>query len=230
MKLINLFILIMIVNTVSVFSQPNKSPDLKKPSSKSSFEGVIDFVWEKYQDTTTYSYVVKNRKVRLEIHDNCNCKKVDSWLVFDLDAKTIIAFEPSRKIYKNITPKQYLKESSEDFKITAGDNVRNTKYINGYKCYQWRVKNTKENSEVAFWVAYDNFDFFTDFLKLWNRREKHARYFLQIPNTMGYFPMLSVERTMLREEKQRLKVLKITKKPIDDSLFAIPEDFTNYDN
>ena len=177
-----------------------------------------------------YSYIVKGRKVRLEAHDNCDCKKIENWIIFDLDAGTITAFEPTRKIYKSISSKQYVKESSKDFKIIAGDNVRNTKYINGYKCYQWRVKNVKENSEVAFWVAYDNFDFFTEFLKLWNRREKHARYFLQIPNTVGYFPMLSVERTILREEKQRLKVTKIIKKPISNSMFEIPKGFVNYDN
>ncbi len=212
-----------------VFSQPKKSPDLQKPSLENSFEGKIDFVWEKYQDTTNYSYIVKGRKVRLETYDNCSCKK-PNWIIFDLDAGTITAFEASRKIYKNILTKKYIKEPSEDFKIIAGDNVRNTKYINGYKCYQWRVKNVKENSEVAFWVAFDNFNFFTDFLKLWNRREKHARYFLQIPNTTGYFPMLSVERTVLREVKQRLKVTKITKKPIPDSMFEIPKGFVNYDN
>ena len=230
MKKFNIFIsLFFIFFYLSAFAQPKKSPDLKKPSLDKSFEGQIDFVWEKYQDTTTYSYIVKGRKVRFEPHDKCNCKE-NNWIIFDLDAQTITAFEATRKIYKNIDVKEYVKEPEKDFKIIAGDNVKNTKYINGYKCYQWRVKNVKENSEVAFWVTNDNFDFFTDFLKLWNRREKHARYYLQIPNTYGYFPMLSVERTVLREVKQRLKVTQIKKIPIPDSMFEIPKGFKSYDN
>ena len=32
----------------------------------------------------------------------------------------------------------------------------------GYKCYQWRVKNLEENTEISYWVAEDNFMFFEE--------------------------------------------------------------------
>ena len=53
MKRLNYYLIFLIfITSFSGFSQPQKSPDLKKPSNQKSFEGIIDFVWEKYQDTT----------------------------------------------------------------------------------------------------------------------------------------------------------------------------------
>ena len=41
--------------------------------------------------------------------------------------------------------------------------------------------------------------------------------------------MLSVERTTLRDEKMKLKVLEVNKTELDKSLFIIPDDYNSYD-
>ncbi len=221
---------LMLAIPILVIAQPSDFNNEFDEGENTSFEGVIKFTWKKFKDTTYYTYSIKDNFVRVDIHENCEgCKAIENWLIFDLKESTITAYNPSRNIYKDINVKPYAPSSDENYKVTAGNSATNKKQIHGYECKQWRVKNIKENTEVAFWVANDNFDFFTAFLKLWNRTERHAQYYLKIPNTMGYFPLLSVERTILREEKQKLMVTDIEKKKLNISLFSVPESFRSYE-
>ncbi len=201
------------------FNIPNQRP----------FEGIIFFSMELITDTLYYTYYVKDRLVRMDEYNRCrDCKTPNNYILFDLNKKTITVVNPLRKMYININSKPYKERTDvdENFKIIKTNNY---KKIHGYKCYQWRVRNKIENTEVSYWVAFDNFDFFIDFLKLFNRSEKHAQYFLLIPETKGYFPMLSEERTTLREQKMTLRVLNIQRKTIDKSFFQIPKDYKNFE-
>ncbi len=215
-----------------LFSQPNNAGQNDKfnnPNSKSKkFEGKINFVQEFLEDTLSYTYLVKDKIVRLDAQENCkNCKNKDNYMIFNLDKGTITAVDPVHKMYINIPPKPYSKNDDKNFQIIK---TNNSKKIQGYKCFQWRVKNKLQNTEVSYWVAQDNFAFFEDFLKLWNRTEKHAEYYLRIPDTDGFFPMLSEERTTLREQKMALRVTQVTKQPLDPSIFEIPKEFQSYDH
>jgi hypothetical protein len=212
------------------FAQPNQEDQNYKTEAENvkSFEGSIRFVQKTMNDTNYYTYHIKNNKVRLDVHENCShCKEIENSMLFDLDNNTITALNPSRKLYINVPPKPYMDKQNDKFKIIKS---KNCKKIQGYKCFQWRVKNTSEKTEIAYWVADDNFAFFEDFLRLWNRTEKHSRYFLQIPETKGFFPLISVERTTLRDQKMKLEVVDIIKKPLEKKLFEIPEDFQSYDH
>lgn len=216
----------------SAFSQPNKKAAEDQARNNNlkdkNFEGTIRFVQENIEDTLYYTYYVKNRMVRLDVHENCkNCEKTDNYMIFDLSKSTITAIKPSRKMFINVPPKPYTESKEQNYQIIKS---KNNKKIQGYKCYQWRVKNNVQNTEVAYWVAQDNFNFFEDFLKLWNRSEKHAVYFLQIPESEGYFPMQSEERTTLREQKMTLKVLEVSKRNLDPEFFAIPKEYQPYDH
>lgn len=210
----------------SLFAQ--NGPNKQKPNNKSinnrDFEGVIIFEQQSFVDTLRFTYYVKGDFVKLVENENCNsCDSENEAILFDMKEKTITALKPSVRMYKDIPIKPYVSKKNNDFIITQ--NPRNYKKINGYKCIQWRVKNRKENTEVSYWVANANFDFFVDFLKLWNRTEKQSRYYLQIPNSSGYFPMMSVERSTLREKRMQLKVTSIQARELDNSLFIIPPDY-----
>lgn len=198
-------------------------------NSNKSFEGYISFSMELLSDTMYYTYYIKGNMVRMDEFNRCKtCKIPGNYLLFDLDKKTIIALNPQRKMYLHLPVNEYKdgENESENFKILK---TNNSKKIFGYKCYQWRVRNKKENTEISYWVAKDNFDFFVDFLKLWNRSEKHALYFLRIPENIGFFPLLSEERTTLREQKMTLRVITIQKKGLDKELFQIPKDYKSYE-
>lgn len=228
-----IFLLITYFSIISFLSiaQPNNDAqnNLGTVENKNSyFEGSIKFVQKTLNDTNYYTYHIQGNKVKLDVHENCkNCKGLESSMIFDLEKKTIKAINPSRKMYINVPPKPYIEPASKNFKIIKSNN---NKKIMGYKCYQWRVKNIAENTEISYWVAEDNFMFFEELLHLWNRSEKHAVYFLQIPEIDGFFPMVSVERTTLREQKMCLEVVEIIKKPVDKSIFEIPANYQSYDH
>lgn len=213
-------------------AQPNskqKEDQAKNINGKiKNFEGKIHFVQESLEDTLYYTYYIKDNKVRLDVLENCKgCQSTDNYILFDLKSNSITAIKPSRKMFINVPPKPYVDNKDENFQIIKS---KNNKKIQGYKCYQWRVKNKVQNTEVSFWVAQDNFSFFEDFLRLWNRSEKHSVYFLQIPESYGYFPMLSEERTTLREQKMTLRVVEISKQNLDPTLFVVPKEYKSYDH
>lgn len=229
---IKLVLIFFLFGSFYVFSQPNKKTADDQARNNNlkdkNFEGSIRFVQENLEDTLYYTYYVKNRLVRLDVHENCkNCESTDNYMIFDLNGGTITAIKPSRKMYINVPPKPYTANKEQNYQVIKS---KNNKKIQGYKCYQWRVKNKVQNTEVAYWVAQDNFNFFEDFLKLWNRSEKHSVYFLQIPETEGFFPLQSEERTVLREQKMTLRVLDISKKSLETEIFVIPKEYQPYDH
>lgn len=216
-----------ILSFLCAIAQPSAKTDTSINENK-SFEGIIFFSMEMISDTMYYTYYVKNKNVRLDEFYRCkSCKIPGNYLLFNLEEKKITALNPQRKMYLHLTTNEYKENNNnEDFTILK---TNNSKKIFGYKCYQWRVRNKKQNTEISYWVAKDNFDFFIDYLKLWNSSERHALYFLKIPDAQGFFPLLSEERTTLREQKLTLRVISIQKKTLDPSLFEIPNDFKRYD-
>jgi hypothetical protein len=224
----NLLILILFfLFYLDFYAQPNLNNNSKNNNTVKPFEGSIQFIQQTLNDTLYYTYHVKERKVRVDIHEKCiSCEGPQNSLLFDLDKKTITAISPSRKMFINLEVKPYRKIDESQFTIIKSEN---TKVINGYKCQQWRVRNKTQNTEITYWVANDGFQFFEEFLRLWNRTEKHAQFYLQIPDIIGFFPMLSEERTLLRDHKMKLAVTDIRKKPVEQNLFDIPKDYKSYD-
>lgn len=206
--------------TFQCFGQNNHPP---------KFEGKIKFVRITQTDTSYFAYWVKGKKVKVISYDPCVAdENLQEYLLFDLSKQKIIAVKPTFKTYIALPNKPYIPLPKEEFRIIKS---KNNKKILNQTCYQWRVKNKKENTEVAYWVNTKyNYDFFVPLLKLWNRVEKHASYFLQIPNNNSVFPYLSTERSVVRDFRMKLAVVEITYQPMDDSLFVIPPDYTNYDH
>lgn len=197
--------------------------------NRPKFEGKIKFARITQTDTTYFSYLVKGDKVKFISYDPCiGDEQMQEYLLFDLAKKKIIAVKPSFRTYIVLQNKPYAPLPREEFNIIKS---KNNKKILGKKCYQWRAKNKKENTEIAYWVNDKyNYDFFIPLLKLWNRVEKHAEYFLQIPDNPGVFPFLSTERSIVRDFRMKLAMVEITYQLLDDSLFIIPAEYTNYDH
>lgn len=185
-----------------------------------SFEGKIDLVQKTCYETMYFTYLIQDKNVRIDKFDHDH--KILQSLIIDLNKEEIFILSPDKKLYTILKPANDNFTETETFSISKTDN---SKLVNGIKCYQWRVKNADRNTEVAYWVFQDNFYFFNDLIKLLNRTDKTYEFFEKIPDTQGFFPMLSVERTLLRKEKLRTSVVNIDKKKIDDSYFIIPDDY-----
>lgn len=212
--------ILFILTDILAFAQNNNIQTAKKP-----FEGTLKFIKESISDTLYYTFYIKGNKIKFEEHDNTNI--VNNCILFDLEKGSITAINPQRKLFINIAAKPFIPSNiNSGYEIIKGTN---TKTIQGYKCLQWRVKNKAQNTEIAYWVAINNFNFYQPLLLLWNRAEKNSLFFLQIPDTKGVLPMISEERTLLREDKMHLEVLEVKEKILDNSIFLIPKDYQAFD-
>ena len=185
-----------------------------------SFEGSIQLVHESYYDTYYFSYFVKKDKVRIDKFDS-NEILLRSLLI-DLESKEVFALCPKRKLYKKLEVNSNSRSGSENYSILKTENSR---MFGEYKCYQWRVRNKERNTEIAYWVAQNDFYFFEELVKLINSADHTYEFFEKIPETQGFFPMLSVERTLLRKEKSRTYVVEINNKKMNKELFLIPANY-----
>jgi len=206
-KLTLLFFLTVL--SVSLFSQ--------------SFEGTFTFVKHTISDTIYYTYYVKGSKIKINEYNKY--KKLNRVFIVGTDDKSIVVIDPEKQMFTNLPNKPQLKLEKPQFEIIKSNN---SKIINGYRCYQWRVRNKVQNTEITYWVAKDNFNFFDDYLQSLNSYEKSHSFFLTLNNTAGIMPMLVVERTLLRDEKLRMFVTDIKKEILDDSVFSIPENYISF--
>ena len=186
-----------------------------------SFEGLIKFRQYTSYDTTLLKYFIRNNKIRINKYNNDG--QLIECLLVDTEKEKVTALNPQKKLYRplELENKDHTEEDENYVIIRRG----NHKKINGVKCYQWRVRNRKSNTEIAYWVAAKKFDFFHDLIGLLQKTNKIYDFFSEIPGKNGMFPFLSVERTLLRKERQRLTVAEITGKSMEESLFEIPDDY-----
>ncbi len=184
------------------------------------FEGSINLVRETIFDTTKISIHVQNSMVRFEETDSKG-QKIGSFLV-DLNAETIVAFHHASKTYAYLPARK--EQTATDSKI---EYVRTENYmeINGIRCYQWRVKDRQRNTEITYWVASNNIDFFPKLMRLLARTDLSFNIFGAIPISEGFMPMLTVERTMLRKEKLKVQVVEILEAKVNRSLFTVPAHY-----
>ncbi|MEE4197614.1 MAG: DUF4412 domain-containing protein [Bacteroidales bacterium] len=190
-----------------------------------TFEGKIELVEKSYYSTTYYTYVIKNNNIRVDKFDQ-NHLNIQSLLV-NIENQQLVVLSPSKKLftYLKLSPSPQIRH--DQFTVIKTNNIRQ---VNGTDCVQWRVRNEEQNTEITYWVAQNNFYFFNDFIKLLNRTEATFNFFEIIPDTQGFFPLLTVERTLLRKEKRRISVVEINPQKISDKTFTIPPDYKEVKN
>jgi len=194
-------------------------------SFSQDFEGKIFLISNSMFDTLYYTYTVKGNYIKIDEFNKQ--KKLTKALIINTYNKSIIAINPSKKLYTKIpVPELQTESDDQGFDIIKTTNF---KEINGYKCNLWRVRNKELNSDVSYWVAIEKFKFFDELIKTLHTNEKYLSFFLKLPSLEGAMPMLSVERTLLRDEKMSLSVLEVRKKKIKDTLFFVPNDYKYYD-
>jgi hypothetical protein len=184
------------------------------------FEGSILMVKESCYDTAFYNYYVSDGKIRVE---KFNSKKLlQNVYIINTTNEEIYIVDPAKKLYAKLKKRSPETNNEAQYTILKTSNF---KLINGVKCFQWRVKSREKNTEISYWVTQNNFDFFEKMVKVINQTDLNWDFFNQIPQTQGFFPMLSVERNLVRDEKNRTSVLQINWRSIDSALFRIPSDY-----
>lgn len=186
-----------------------------------NFEGKIYVEKKNLSDTVNLVYNVKGKLIRVDELSSSGAIKQS--VILDIEKRKIVAVDPNKKLYRVLPAEPLEVRKPNDLVIKKSSNY---KMINGYKCYQWRVKSIPLNTEVSYWVPKESFTFFSDMMLMLNTNERSLRFFMLMPDSDGVMPMLAVERTLMRKEKKRYRVLKIKKEKIQDSLFKVPDDYT----
>jgi hypothetical protein len=188
------------------------------------FEGVIEFKKSSAVDTTNYIYYIKGNMVRID-ELGAKSHKVEGSFLVNLDAKTMHSLNHERKLYmEQVTPPAPVVKGACTAK--KGDKVKN---LQGYKCTEYIVTNTDENTKITYYLAEGKFAFFDKLLRQLNRKDKSSTYYLQIPNIKNMFPMLSIQTDLSGKEQVKLEVTKITKKEIEFSMFEIPKGYNKFE-
>jgi len=189
-----------------------------------NFEGEISVVKKTLSDTLYYSYSIKNDKVKVDEYDKY--KRLQKSYIINTKDSSLFAINYNQKVYTKVAV-----DKSHTFP-KSNRTVINTgvfKYINGYKCYQWRVRDFSTNTEMAYWVPENNFNFFMPMVYLWNSVEEDFGYYLSLPAKVQGMPLLTESRTLLRDDKGSYSVVSIDKKSIQDSEFEIPATFSFFE-
>ena len=151
--------------------------------------------------------------------------KAEGSFLFDLNTNKITGLNHSRKVYDNVA----VNKNPAANKIDTVIKLKDTKTIQGFKCTGYTVKSAADNTQITFWLAAGNFNFFAPSVVLWNRKDKSSVYFRAIKDTKGMFPMLSIESDMKGKEVGKLEVTKIDKKTIEDAALEAPKDYKKFE-
>ncbi len=189
-----------------------------------SFEGTIEFKKASPTDTTNYVYYIRGNKVRID-EIGTKSHKVEGTFLVDLEMKTMQSLNHERKLFMDqSTPAAPVFKGT--FAVKKGAEPKN---LQGYKCTEYTVTNTEDNTQITYWLADGKFSFFDKLLKQLNRKDKSSLYFLQIPDTKNMFPMLSIQQNLDGTFQVRLEVTKIIKKEIDPSMFDVPKGYNKFE-
>ena len=187
-----------------------------------SFEGIVEFTKTTGPVVTSYKYYVKGERVRIE--EIGARGEVQGIMLVDTRDKTVTAISPERKLYMDVPNMRLPKDVEVQVQKTS-----DLKDIAGYKCEKWLVKSPKEDRQITYWVAADDFDFFVPLLETLNRKDEQAVFFLQVKDNGGVFPMLGIEQKTDGAEVSRLEVSKVTKGAQKPALFEIPAGYNKFE-
>jgi hypothetical protein len=188
------------------------------------FEGHIAFVKKTHFDTLYINYYVKGEKVRINQYTSDGILLYS--LLADLESETVVALEPAKKMYRILDVRKENQSSQEEQMIIK--KTGNYKFIDGVKCLQWRVRDRETNSEIAYWVTQNNLQFMNELAQLLSNTDRIYEFFSYIPSQKGYFPILTIERTLLRKERQRFVLQDINPKIMNEKFFQIPSGYINF--
>ena len=186
------------------------------------FEGVIEFTKTTGPVVTAYRYYVKGDFVRIE--EVSSRGEVQGIMLVDTRDKTVTALSPERKLYMDVPNTRLPKEVEVQVQKTS-----DMKEIAGYKCEKWVVKGPKEDRQITYWVAADEFNFFRPLLETLNRKDETAMFFLEVKDNAGAVPLLGIEQKMDGAEVSRLEVSKVTKAVQKPALFEIPAGYNKFE-
>ena len=195
-----------------------------RDDSNAPFEGKIHFKKTSGALDMKYNYYVKADIVRLEELNEVN-EVVGIQLINNAENQ-LTAVSPERKLYLEAPPRR--SGATLTVKVVKTEKK---KEILGLDCFEVIVINQEQDRKIVYWLTEGNYNFFKPMLKILNRKEKQAMYFLEIKGEENCWPVKSIEYVISTGKVlSKLVTLSIENGPQSASLFEIPEGYTKFEN
>jgi hypothetical protein len=185
-----------------------------------NFEGKIVFTKTTLTDTLSIVWQIKGDYARIEYFDHE--KQLTKYKILNRKTGDVITASPDRKLYKQSFYKSTDNDVIKDLEV---EETHNYKDVDGKRCYQWLVKNTKTNTLVSYWLVKEKLFDFTEFQEMVESSEKLLNYYPSIPNAGEFFPLETTERSLLWEYRMSYTVTEIKQTKINDSVFKLPNGY-----
>lgn len=221
MQKVFVFFFFLLVSFISLASDKPESPSSNRTQKR--FRGILEYVEYTPFDTTYFKVYVSNTRIRVDSYKENN-GAVEKTLIYRLKENKVIVLKPSRKIYQLLDVNSMDKQNINGCEIIL--NESNYKYINGFKCIQYRVKNIRENTDITYWIPESDFPFYYEMISMKRSMLRVHKYFFMLPNYKVAFPMQTVERSLLREKKSSYKVIGFKEVALKNDIFEIPKGYT----
>jgi len=185
-------------------------------SFSQAFEGEISCVKTTPSDTLFYVYTIKNESVRIDEYDKY--KRATRSYIVNSNDKSLLLINQNKRVYTTIDGT--VPANLQGMEVICTGNY---KYIQGYKCNQWRVRNADANTEISYWLADGNFDFYMPMCAILCSIDDSFLFYNALigKNLNGVLPLLIENRTLLRSPKSTLSVIEIKQHKVDKAVFSV---------
>ena len=192
--------------------------------SPTDFSGKIRFKQTKGSAQISYNYFVKGEMIRIE-EFNEDDKLVGTQLV-NIKKKEHFVISPERKLF--LKAKKRRSPANLEIDVTK---TTNKKTILGFDCFEVVAVNQQQDRKIVYWITKDNYSFFKPLISVLNRKEKQQLYFQKIKGMENCIPLKVTEYVISTGRPiSTSKVLSIDSKSLEDSLFMVPESYSEFEN
>jgi hypothetical protein len=201
------------VLSISGFAQDNFTGEVKMRMSES--EGRAFDI----------SYLVKDNLIRF----GTDMEGQKMGIIFNSEKNVMLMIMDEQKMYMEMPMDMINKQMDKKGNNTDSENkftaTGETKEIIGYASEKWLYEDEKNKAEV--WLTKDigKFKFFEGGL---GGMQKTEGWQSSIEKS-GSFPVLVINRDKSGNELNRLEVLSVEKKELDDILFTVPSGYKKFD-
>ena len=172
----------------------------------------------------SYNYFVKGEMIRVE-EFNEDDKLVGTQLV-NIKKKEHFVISPERKLF--LKAKKRRSPANLEIDVTK---TTNKKTILGFDCFEVVAVNQQQDRKIVYWITKDNYSFFKPLISVLNRKEKQQLYFQKIKGLENCIPLKVTEYVISTGRPiSTSKVLSIDSGSLEDSLFMVPESYSEFEN
>jgi hypothetical protein len=183
-----------------------------------NFEGVVKMKIESEGESVIMDYMVKGDKIRIELPDQSE----QASMVMNLaDRKMLIIMHEEKMYMEHRIPEFSDNETAEenDGDITITNETKN---IHGFTATKWIVKN--ENGDVTeAWITNELGSFFAMDNPMAQGKRK-SKWESKLAGG-GFFPLLVVTKDSKGKEKERMEIVTVDKRKLNESDFNPPAGY-----